>query len=1179
MYSGKRSKQVSSTIHGLIEKKARINPEDIAIIENGRSINYQELNERANTLAHFLRARHIEVYGKELEKDRLVGLFLERSIEAVIGILGILKAGAAYIPLDSTSPPKRLRYMLENSQAALIVTQSTFQLHLSDFKERLVLIDDKYHINYSKENPIPVSKSPDLAYVIYTSGTTGSPKGVMIEHASVVNYSKWFSEYTDCKLGQCFDLSANLIFDRAITTSITPLVLGMKIVICSEDIKLNARKYLSYLRENKINIISITPSYFKILLLEVRSRHIDLPDLKIIILGGESLHSIDCSQWLEIYPIHTLFNEYGPTETTVAVTQYKITNKNRESIDIIPIGKPGNNISCYVYGPSFSSVATGETGELYIGGSSLARGYLNLPTLTKERFLDKSFSQHIPERLYKTGDLVKVTSDMDLLYLGRVDRQVKIRGYRIELDEIEKIAETHPDIFHSAVVVNNIGDSQQLTLFYTSRTKSKKIKGEAARNFLRHYLPNYMVPIFCVQIDKMPLISNGKIDYQKLKMTADLQKNRFNKSKDNYQGIISIIWKEILGISVNADSHFFESGGHSLTAMRVIQRIYEQFNIDLKVTDLYGRPRLYDFSQFVKNSHTASQNKTIFPELKRILHTKHAPLTSAQKRLWYVDQYEKTGAAYNVPLVFNIKGKLNVKKLTKAFNTLIYRHAALRTRFIANKHTEPRQFFDINIAFELKQERCTPENLLARIDNIIHTPFDLKEGSLLRGYLIGNKEDFVLIILMHHIICDEITINLFLKELSKLYSDSGQSSALSHDISIADYAIWEKKFISYKINDNKKYWNQVISSQQLENPFWQDTHQGDIQLTGNTHHIQIDHLLYEMIKSCSKVSNVSLHSTLLSLLSAFISRYFNKENVVLLIPVSSRENKHSESMFGFFLNLLPIFQKIYPGLTFSEHVININRQIADVLSHRFIPFEELKTLLLYGGSLPVDAFVSFQDKTNEVLLLGEVSVSRRNVYLQHIKFPLSFHFYVFDDYAEVHVEHSDSIKLFDFNAVLNSFIYFINQAVKHCKASYSDFSVLLPGQQEKIIAAGTALSISLINQSIAGCLLNSFQKHKNKAALFLNGIEYNYDELYRNCAKITFWIKEKSITGPIIILMDGSKQSVFCYLGIILAEHVYAPLSNDTPICRLQTIIHELNPALIISDKENIIPPGLANSK
>lgn len=422
---------IQNTIPSLFEEQARKFPEYVAALHGKKALTYIELNNQANQLARYLQEKGVTA-------DTPIALCLPRSFDFLIAIIAILKAGGAYLPLDANQPEERLLFLLQDSKAPVLISKSTFSDKFTQYQGDLVLLDkeDKHISQQATDNVSAPLSSEQLAYIIYTSGSTGLPKGVLIEHHSVINYCQWLAEYTGCQPQQRIDFSSSAIFDMAVSASLAPLLLGLTVVICQDDVKKNISHYLKYLVHAQIDIIKTTPSYFKTLQHETQNNYLELPYLKSIILGGENLTATECKAWLSLYPNHVLFNEYGPTETTVAISVYRVDAHSFSDFEFnVPIGTTGPKIHCIIVNEHGTPASDGETGELLISGICLARGYLNQPKLTQQKFITLPVEN---KRFYKTGDLCRKRSDGVLEYFGRQDDQVKIRGFRVEPGEIKR---------------------------------------------------------------------------------------------------------------------------------------------------------------------------------------------------------------------------------------------------------------------------------------------------------------------------------------------------------------------------------------------------------------------------------------------------------------------------------------------------------------------------------------------------------------------------------------------------------------------------------------------------------------------------------------------------------------------------------------------------------------------
>ena len=549
-----------NTLDGLFNEQVRRHSKAVAVICADQSLNYNELNQRANQIAHYLKSMGADV-------DSPVAICMERSIDLLIVIMGILKSGSAYLPLDPEHPDERLRYTLRDNQHPIIITSQAFKNRFLDYTDKVIVLEaaESEILKQSTQNLNSCSTPNSLAYIIYTSGSTGHPKGTLIEHRSVINYSQWFSQYSSCEPMQRIDFSSNYIFDMSITSSITALLNGLTIVICNDELKKDIRQYLRYLQDQQINLIKITPSYFKVLLHELNNKAIPLPHLKTIILGGENLQTIDCKAWLERYPHHTLHNEYGPTVATVAVSAFKVSADTIESLSTsVPIGTPGPHMRCYILNEQLKPCGIDEIGELYIGGLCLARGYLNQPVLTEQKFIKNPITQDKDKTLYKTGDLCKQLREGCIEYIDRIDHQLKIRGYRIEPGEIENTLISYPGIKEAIVLAQKDNHSEKLIAYYMLHDDQQTPDISHLQQHLAQSLPQYMIPSAFVRIDALPLTTNGKLDRQALPIPRFTTTQHYTPPSSTLEKTLADIWSNELGLDlVGIDDHFFELGGHS----------------------------------------------------------------------------------------------------------------------------------------------------------------------------------------------------------------------------------------------------------------------------------------------------------------------------------------------------------------------------------------------------------------------------------------------------------------------------------------------------------------------------------------------------------------------------------------------------------------------------------------
>jgi len=573
-------------IHHLFEEQARKSPNSLAVVFENEQLTYQELNNQANQLAHYLQKFDV---GPEI----LVGICIERSLEMVISLLGILKAGGAYVPIDPNYPQERIKHMLEDSQVKVLLSQSSLVPSLPSLD--VICIDSDW-IAITQEPKFNLDfaiNSDNLAYVMYTSGSTGKPKGVPICHFSVVNLLSYMHQALGLT-NHDISLSVTTIsFDMFVLELYLPLVVGAQVVLCSREVSLDSKKLLQKLCCSKCTLIQATPATWQILLSTGFEHALKLK----ILTGGEALSLSLRNQLLG--KCDSLWNLYGPTEATVWSTIYRVRvdeTRNGSGNSFELIGRPIANTQIYILDEHLEPVSIGILGELYIGGIGLARGYLNRPELTDEKFISSPFKKG--ERLYKTGDLARYLPDGDIEYLGRIDNQVKIRGFRIELGEIEAVLESHP-LIQQAIVMAREDDLEDKKLVAYLVTQNKSINNSHVRFFLKEKLPEFMIPAFFVALEKFPLTPNGKVD-RKILLSLDNELNRkhgYIEPRTENEKLLASLWSQILKVKkVGIHDNFFELGGHSLLATKLLNKIEENFHLELPLSFIFQAPTIQELT-------------------------------------------------------------------------------------------------------------------------------------------------------------------------------------------------------------------------------------------------------------------------------------------------------------------------------------------------------------------------------------------------------------------------------------------------------------------------------------------------------------------------------------------------------------------------------------------------------
>ncbi len=759
------------TIHSLFEAQVKQGPQRIAAIFKDQSLSYAQLNKQSNRLAHYLQTEGIK-------PDSLIAIAMDRSIDLIVVILGILKAGGAYVPLDPSHPADRLSFILNDNKQPLLITTSKYIEKFHGYEGPSICIDEMQQclLDYPVHNPEASAMDDNLAYVIYTSGSTGVPKGVLIEHRSVVNYCRWFSHYVSVVPEQRVDFSSAYIFDMAVTTSIVPLMLGLSLVICDDKTKKNTRRYLDFIESNQINIIKLTPSYLKVLINGVKNSAPSLPDLHTLILGGENLNTAECQSWLTIYPSHVLYNEYGPTESTVGISVCEVNHQNLHQFGMtVPIGIPDEMVECYILNGNKAPVAPGETGELYIGGVCLARGYLNQPELTSQKFVNLSIDNHNPVRLYQTGDLCRQSPDGVIEYFGRIDQQVKIHGFRIELEEIECCLMKHPAIKEVIVLVREKESHEKQLVTYFIPKDSKVIpETHEFRHYLNDRLPHYMIPSAFVWVDSFPRTLNDKLDRAALPIPKFSSKQHYVAPHTRIEKKVATLWSFALGVKpIGVEDDFFELGGHSLMAARIVSEIEKTLGKSISLDDFYHAPTIRTLSRVIKASRHLEKKER--GKLSSKHHSSVLPLNDFQLMFWMGHLIEPKLKKINVVGRRRMKGALDSDILNKAFESILRKYEILMYR---THKFSPTQYLHKTAKIAVEERRLdglSEDDCQLALRNsynslIAYSPWRSFEPYLIAKlfYLDDNLTE--LQISMPHIISDFISIDVLFDNLSNFYS-------------------------------------------------------------------------------------------------------------------------------------------------------------------------------------------------------------------------------------------------------------------------------------------------------------------------------------------------------------------------------------------------------------------------
>ncbi|HYO83077.1 MAG TPA: amino acid adenylation domain-containing protein, partial [Bryobacteraceae bacterium] len=737
-----------------------------------------------------------------------VGILMKRSLEMVVALLGILKAGGAYVPLDPSYPAERLAFMVKDAGIRMLLTQERLSEVAGEYDGGTLSLGEQWEAvaGESSDNFESGVLPESLAYVIYTSGSTGRPKGVMIQQRSVVNLASALhnSIYKEYGAGLRVGLSAPLAFDASVK-QVIQLLHGHTLCILPDAARGDGHQLLSYIKRYALDTLDCTPSHLKLLGAGGLEHLLELTP-KLVLVGGEAL---DETVWplLADTGRTRFFNIYGPTECTVDATVSEV----REDLPASTIGRPLPNVQVYVLDGRLEPVAIGIPGEIYIGGAGIARGYLQQPGLTAERFIPHPFSHEAGARLYRTGDAGRYLSDGNIEHMGRLDDQVKVRGFRIELGEIEAVLASYPGVREAAVVVREDKSGDKRLVAYVV-ADGEEATGKLLRDYLRERMPDYMIPSAFVMLDSLPLTPNGKLDRRALPMPDSMSlvsEAGFVAPRTPVEEIVAGIWSKLLGVErIGVADNFFDLGGHSLLATQVISRVRDAFGQEVALRSLFEQPTVAGLASALEVGQ-GLRAELQAPPLVRVERAERLPLSFAQQRLWFLDQMEPGSSFYNIPAAVRLRGVLDIEALERTLSELVRRHEVLRTRFLA-VDGEPVQVIEAAepLRLEVLDLSAMPEvERTAETQRVVEEestcPFDLLRGPLLRMSLIRlGAEEHVALVTMHHIISDGWSIGVLIREVAALYAAyvRGEESPLEElPIQYADFAHWQRTWLQGEV--------------------------------------------------------------------------------------------------------------------------------------------------------------------------------------------------------------------------------------------------------------------------------------------------------------------------------------------------------------------------------------------
>jgi nonribosomal peptide synthetase DhbF len=996
-------------VHELFEEQVKRAPEAVAVVSEDRALSYGELNRRANQLAHYLRELGVR-------PDVCVGICAERGLEMIAGMLAIMKAGGAYVPLDPAYPTERLRYMLQDSAPAVLLTQGESGGWWRDINGAMPVVNlgpgvgawNSYPESNPKVDSVGVT-ARHVAYVIYTSGSTGQPKGVCVEHRGIVRLVR-NTNYIQIGPEDAIAQASNVSFDAAIFEIWSALSNGARMVNIGRNVLLSPVQLEQELQRNQVTILLLTTALFN----QMARDGVEMfSQLRYLLFGGEQVEPRSVTRvLLEGMPEH-LLHMYGPSETVTFATWEEVTRVEAERT--IPIGRPIANTRAYIVDGSGEPVPVGVVGELCIGGIGVARGYLKQPELTAERFVEDPYAEEAGARMYKTGDLARWRADGSIEFIGRNDEQVKIRGFRIELGEIESKLAEHAGVRDVLVVVRPGAESEKYLVAYYVAGEDQNNEGtvgsEALRRYLAERLPEYMVPSAYVMLEKIPLTANGKVDRKALPvpgMGAYAAKS-YEPPQGEVETKLAQLWAEVLQLEqVGRHDNFFERGGHSLLVVRFMMRVRQELGVEMAIEEMFARPVLADLARHLEKAveEVGGRLGQARRPVERMVRPAEIPLSFAQQRLWFLNQMEGSSASYNIPVALGLKGELNSRALEAALGDLLQRHESLRTVFPERMGIPRQHILDARATgFRLEIVLSSAAGMREDVAAAAATTFDLSREISLRAYLfVLSPRENVLLLLLHHIAADLWSTAPLWRDLDVAYRARSRGRAPEWSdlpVQYADYALWQREVLGSEedpesvIAQQVAYWKETLKDlpEQIELPV-DRVRPAIASYRGGGVQIHVSEATHAGLLQLAGQEQATLFMVLQAGLVGLLSRLGAGTDIALGSPIAGRPDIALEELVGFFINTLVLRTEAGGNPTLVELLGRVRRADLSAYAHQDVPFERLVEQLNPVRSLSRQPlfqvmFTILASEYGEVKL-GELEVRSEGVSTTTAKFDLLF---------------------------------------------------------------------------------------------------------------------------------------------------------------------------------------------
>ncbi|WP_420574976.1 amino acid adenylation domain-containing protein [Kordia sp.] len=1160
------------TMHGLFEAQEKDTPSNIALRQNGETMTYEALNNRANVIAS-------QLLKKGITPATNIGLLCSRSFDMVAGLMGILKAGGSYVPIDPTYPIDRQQYIVENSKVQLVLTNKGNNASSNEFDCEFIQLQDLDYTQ-TEENPHVEIAGNQLAYTIYTSGSTGRPKGVMIEHYSAVNLIRWVNERfnvnEDDRLlfitSECFDLSVYDMFGMLAT--------GGSIVIATKEEVQDFNKLKMLMRDEKITFWDSVPTTFNYLVDELREEgeNMVLPDLRLVFMSGDWIPVQLPNRARPFFPNAEIISLGGATEGTVWSNYYPI-EKVGDTWTSIPYGKPMRNNFFYILDDQLRPVPKGTVGELFIGGIGVARGYDNDEKKTNAAFMKDPFDDKMGGRMYKTGDLGRWMRNGNMEFIGRKDNQVKIRGFRVELGEIESVLSKHNQLKEAIVHVTKDSKGQNLLCAYIVPESNYDLT--MVRSYLKEKLPEYMIPSFFMELERLPLNSNGKIDRKALPEISQIDdEETFVAATSDLEILVENIWKGVLQkdqISIN--DNIFDLGANSLSAASFVARFHKKTEYAIGVRDVFLNPTIKELALYVAELEQEQYNS-----IESVAIAENYPLSDAQRRLWILSQFDETSIAYNISSLFPLSNISDIKRFENAITQTINRHEILRTVFredvngVVKQWIIPVDEIEFTIDFtDISKEENAMEIISNASQTDVRNAFDLSTWPLMRAMLYKvSADEYMFYYNIHHIISDGLSIEVLLKDVMRFYELETNEEIPALEIQYKDYTAWQlNQLESEGFEEHRTYWFNKLSGElpiielpvRKKRPLLKT-------YNGVTLQTYISQETTQMLKNFVASKNGTLFMGVLSTLKLLLAKYSGQKDIIIGSPVSGRHHADLEEQIGFYVNTLVLRNQIDENDTFNQFFETVKSTTLEAYAHQMYPFDRIVDELNINQDTsrnPIfDVMFTFQGEQKDVVIQQEDEISivpSSNT----SKFDIAFDVFETKDNLSFRVEYNTDI--YDRNLIeqfIKDYKYFLHQLLSEPKKTLSNVSYNTKEHISELIEFASGRETVCKDVNVIDLFTTIVENNETAIAIDFENNILNYKDLQSISNQFAHYLQQEhnvSAQDYVVLYLNRSENLFIAILGILKLGAAFVPIDTNYPEERKSFILQDIKAKVCVNEE------------